>query len=115
MRCNIKPRKETVLLLQGTCCYVLWCAVAVAVVVVVAAAAAAVAVEAAALLNVEQVDVAAREEPSLASSMNLQGRVVMPSRSAAAPQVRFVAIIQVIHVNKFSIIAMTMKVPYLGN
>jgi hypothetical protein len=110
MRCNIKPRKETVLLLQGTCCYVLWCAVAVAVVV-----AAAVAVEAAALLNVEQVDVAAREEPSLASSMNLQGRVVMPSRSAAAPQVRFVAIIQVIHVNKFSIIAMTMKVPYLGN
>lgn len=64
-------------LLQGTCCYVLWCAVGVV----------AVAGEAVALLDVEQVGVAAREEPSLASlvsSMNLQDQVVMPLRPAAA-------------------------------
>jgi hypothetical protein len=40
---------------------------------------------------------------------------VMPSRSAAAPHSSVVAVIQVIHVNKISIIAMTTQVPYLGS
>lgn len=65
MRCNIKPRKETAPLLPGTCYYVLCCAVGVG-----AAAVAAAAVGVVALLDVEQVGVAARVEPSLASSMN---------------------------------------------
>jgi hypothetical protein len=62
MRCNIKPRKETAPLLPGTCYYVLCCVVGVDVAVA--------AVGAVALLDVEQVGVAARAEPSLASSMN---------------------------------------------
>jgi hypothetical protein len=48
-------------------------------------------VEAVALLDVERVGVAARAGPSLVSSMNLQGRVVMASRSAAAAHSRVVA------------------------
>lgn len=66
-------------LLQVTCCYVLWCAVGVVAVagVAVAGVVVAVAVEVVALLDAEQVGVAVRAEPSLANSME-QGRVVMP-------------------------------------